>query len=365
MSRRAHLRELTRHLRRYLAWRKSRGDDVFVPASADERAEFEARKEAHQKRQVDELRTKISGESSTPSPAAPGTEDGEDAPTRQLPQMAESREDAAPSPSSDEPAAAGNENEMTAATPVWKKHDAMHEIEEKKRQKAQKKAGGEDRRDSSADERPTSPPSGGGERNWDENPPETPAEKMDFLRDYLGACTRCPLHEGRTNIVFGDGDPSARLMFVGEGPGRQEDRQALPFVGPSGQLLTKMIEAMGLSRSEVYITNVVKCRPPKNRNPAPLEIRECAPFLKKQIEIIEPEVIVTVGKFASNVLLDNDDEALGRMRGRWHEHMGVAVMPTYHPAYLLRNEDNREFRERVWNDLQMVMAKLGLEEKKG
>lgn len=197
-----------------------------------------------------------------------------------------------------------------------------------------------------------------------DDPPKTPQAKMDFLREYLGNCRRCPLHKGRTNVVFGDGDPRARLMFVGEGPGHHEDRQGLPFVGRSGQLLTKMIEAMGLERSQVYITNVVKCRPRDNRNPAPLEIKECSPFLRKQVQIVEPEIIVTVGRFATVTLLEVD-EPLGALRGRWHEFMDIALMPTYHPAYILRCEDRpnyTEVRRKTWSDLQMVIDRLGIDD---
>jgi DNA polymerase len=184
----------------------------------------------------------------------------------------------------------------------------------------------------------------------------TKAEKLEFLEKYLGDCRRCGLCENRTNIVFGDGSAEARLVFVGEAPGYNEDKQGLPFVGDAGRLLNKMIGAMGLAREDVYICNVIKCRPLKNRNPHPDEIQECSPFLRKQLEVIAPEVIVSLGKFASQWLLESDD-AMGSMRGKWHAWNDTPVMPTYHPAYLLRQENQKG---KTWNDLQMVMERLGL-----
>jgi len=210
--------------------------------------------------------------------------------------------------------------------------------------------------------RPTySKPSSGGtpfvvyEQAWDENV-EAPEQKLEALRHFIGDCARCGLCEGRTNIVFGEGNPSARLMFVGEGPGYNEDKQARPFVGKAGALLDKMIQAMGFEREDTYICNVVKCRPPNNRDPEPDEVAACAGFMIQQVQIIEPEVIVGLGKFAVNTLLARDG-ALGKVRGKWHEFEGVPVMPTYHPAYLLRNESGKR---PAWNDLQEVMKRLGL-----
>jgi len=169
-------------------------------------------------------------------------------------------------------------------------------------------------------------------------------------------CTRCRLHEGRTNTVFGVGNPEARLCFVGEGPGRDEDLRGEPFVGRAGQLLDRMIKAMGLSRDDVYICNVVKCRPPENRTPLPDEMATCAPFLDRQLDVVAPEAVVALGACAARQLLSTT-LPMGRLRGRFHEWRGVPVMPTYHPAYLLRNE---EAKRPVWDDLQQVMAKLGL-----
>jgi len=185
----------------------------------------------------------------------------------------------------------------------------------------------------------------------------TNAEKLEWLRGYLGDCQRCPLWKNRTNLVFGEGNPEARLVFVGEAPGYNEDQTGRPFVGKAGQLLNEMIGAMGLERKDTYICNVLKSRPPDNRNPKPDEVAECKPFLVKQLEIIEPEVIVTLGRPASQNLLETD-RGIGEMRGRWEEWNGIPVMPTYHPAYLLRSPSQKG---KTWNDLQMVMEKLGLE----
>jgi DNA polymerase len=174
------------------------------------------------------------------------------------------------------------------------------------------------------------------------------------VRDDLGDCRRCKLHGGRTTLVFGVGDPRAELMFVGEGPGADEDLQGEPFVGKAGQLLTKMIEAMGFRRDQVYIANVVKCRPPENRNPEPDEIEACEPFLKRQIEAVQPKVIVALGKFAAHTLL-RSAVPITRLRGTWGEYQGVRLMPTFHPAYLLRSPGEKV---KAWEDLKQVMAAL-------
>jgi DNA polymerase len=179
---------------------------------------------------------------------------------------------------------------------------------------------------------------------------------LEQVREELGECTRCKLHKGRHNIVFGVGNPKARLMFVGEAPGEDEDLQGFPFVGKAGQLLTKMIEAMGLRRDDVYICNTVKCRPPNNRNPEPDELEACEPFLKGQLAAVRPEAIVTLGKFAAQSLL-RDGTPISRLRGNWREYQGIPVMPTFHPAYLLRSPQEKG---KVWADLQEVMKKLGL-----
>ena len=177
------------------------------------------------------------------------------------------------------------------------------------------------------------------------------------IRQDLGDCTRCKLHRGRTRLVFGVGNPQAELMFVGEGPGAEEDRQGEPFVGKAGQLLTRMIEAMGFARSQVYIANVVKCRPPENRDPEPDEIESCEPFLKAQIAALRPRVIVALGRFAVQTLL-RDGSPISRQRGRWREYQGVRCMPTFHPAYLLRNPADKA---KAWDDLKLVMKEFGKE----
>ena len=183
------------------------------------------------------------------------------------------------------------------------------------------------------------------------------AGAMQAIQDDIGDCTRCPLaYAGRHKIVFGDGSPAARLMFVGEGPGADEDAQGLPFVGKAGQLLNNMIGAMGLARDEVYIANIVKCRPPANRVPEPVEANTCSPFLLQQIDVIQPQVVVALGSTAATYLL-GVKQSLSSLRGRWHTCRGAKLVVTYHPAFLLR--DPRQKAE-AWKDLQMVMAELGL-----
>jgi len=181
------------------------------------------------------------------------------------------------------------------------------------------------------------------------------------IREDLGDCTRCKLHSTRNKIVFGDGNPKAELVFVGEGPGADEDAQGLPFVGRAGKLLTQMIEAMGLQRKDVYICNVVKCRPPENRQPEEDEIHTCSPFLLRQIDTIAPKVIVCLGAVAAKTLLQTN-RGISQFRGEWLEFRGRKLLATYHPAYLLRNPPAKS---EVWKDLQKVMAVLGLDVKKG
>jgi DNA polymerase len=182
------------------------------------------------------------------------------------------------------------------------------------------------------------------------------AEALEVLRREVGPdCTRCKLHAlGRRQVVFGVGNPRARLMFVGEGPGEDEDRQGEPFVGRAGQLLTKIIEAIGLSREQVYIANVIKCRPPGNRNPEPDEVSTCEPFLFRQIDIVQPRVIVPLGKFAAQSLLRTTDP-ITRLRGRAFTYRGATLIPTFHPAYLLRTPSAK--RE-VWEDMKKVRDML-------
>jgi uracil-DNA glycosylase len=190
--------------------------------------------------------------------------------------------------------------------------------------------------------------------------PRVAADKptaLKLIREDIGECTRCRLHKGRTNLVFGVGSVNAELMFVGEGPGADEDAQGEPFVGRAGQLLNNMISAMGLKREDVYIANVVKCRPPGNRTPEKDECDTCSPFLLRQIDVIRPKVIVALGAVAAKNLLAMND-SMANLRGRWYDFRDSKLLVTYHPAYLLR--DPRQKKE-AWKDLQMVMKYLGLE----
>ena len=178
----------------------------------------------------------------------------------------------------------------------------------------------------------------------------TGAERLQLIREELGDCTRCKLHGGRRTLVFGVGNPEAELMFVGEAPGRDEDLQGIPFVGRAGQLLTRIIEAIDLQRDDVYIANVIKCRPPDNRNPAPDEVRTCEPFLFAQIDAIRPRVIVALGSFAARALLRTED-AISKLRGRVYDFRGARLIPTFHPAFLLRSPDRKRD---VWEDMKKV-----------
>ena len=182
------------------------------------------------------------------------------------------------------------------------------------------------------------------------------AAGLSSIRADIGDCRRCKLCQTRTSIVFGEGSPTARLMFVGEGPGRDEDLQGRPFVGEAGKLLDRMIVAMGLARNQVFIANIVKCRPPRNRDPEPDEVAACGPFLKAQIAAIGPTALVALGRYAAQTLLQ-DTTPISRMRGTWQTYAGIALMPTFHPAYLLRNPADKRL---VWQDLQDVMKRLGL-----
>ena len=179
-------------------------------------------------------------------------------------------------------------------------------------------------------------------------------ETLEVIRADLGDCTRCKLHKDRRTLVYGVGDPNADLMFVGEGPGYQEDMQGIPFVGPAGQLLTKIIEAIQLTRDEVYIANVVKCRPPSNRDPEPEEIETCRPFLERQVASIRPRVICTLGRVATQAMLSTD-RPLGRMRGQQFSFGEAVLVPTYHPAFLLRDPSKKKD---TWEDMKLIRALL-------
>ncbi|HTN52749.1 MAG TPA: uracil-DNA glycosylase [Anaeromyxobacter sp.] len=206
----------------------------------------------------------------------------------------------------------------------------------------------------SGGERTPAPPAVAGQAPYTTSAKGCGSAALLAVRAELGECTRCKLGAGRTRLVFGVGNPAADLVFVGEGPGEDEDRQGEPFVGRAGQLLTKMIEAMGRRREDVYIANVVKCRPPGNRNPEADEIQACEPFLRAQLAAIQPRVIVALGKFAAQTLL-RDTTPISRLRGRWSEYEGIRLMPTFHPAYLLRSPDEKK---KAWEDLKLVMKEL-------
>jgi len=203
--------------------------------------------------------------------------------------------------------------------------------------------------------RPSAPPAMG--EMFSKYPGLEACGSLEHLREFIGDCRRCKLWPMRTNLVFGVGNPKAELMFVGEAPGADEDLRGEPFVGRAGQLLTDIIErGMGLPRAEVYICNVIKCRPPGNRNPEPDEVSSCEPFLFRQIETVHPRVIVGLGTFAVQALL-KVKTPISRLRGNWHELRGIRMMPTFHPAYLLRNPADKRL---VWQDIQLVMKELGM-----
>jgi uracil-DNA glycosylase family 4 len=185
-------------------------------------------------------------------------------------------------------------------------------------------------------------------------PALTRQSRLDRVEQEVRRCTRCRLHKTRTQGVFARGNPHARLMFVGEAPGAEEDRQGVPFVGPAGKLLDAMIHAMGLRQDQVYITNILKSRPPGNRDPRADEVAACAPFLEEQIEVVDPAVLCTLGRPASNALLGTNS-AMGALRGRWHRYRGIPLLPTYHPAYLLRSPAQKS---KAWEDLKMLIAAL-------
>jgi len=190
--------------------------------------------------------------------------------------------------------------------------------------------------------------------NWGQTRPWPDRQTLADIRAELGNCQRCRLSKSRRQIVFGGGNPGARLVFVGEAPGYEEDLKGEPFIGPAGRLLTKIIHAIAMTREAVYILNVIKCRPPQNRNPLPDEIEACSSFMTKQIRSIAPEFICTLGKFAAQTLLQTD-QPISRLRGRFYDYQGIQLMPTFHPSYLLHNPGKK--RE-VWQDMQKLMAAM-------
>jgi uracil-DNA glycosylase len=187
--------------------------------------------------------------------------------------------------------------------------------------------------------------------------PPAVADSLDRIKAELQGCQRCKLSTARKTIVVGEGSPEAKLVFVGEGPGENEDIQGRPFVGKAGQLLDRMIEAIGLKREQVYIMNVIKCRPPGNRNPEPDEIAACGPFMERQLDVLRPKVVVALGKFAAQTLLQTE-ERISLLRGKVHQYRGAKLVPTFHPAYLLRNPDSKK---EAWQDLQLAAREMGLE----
>lgn len=189
-----------------------------------------------------------------------------------------------------------------------------------------------------------------GKRGW-----EIKAAALKALREEIGDCRRCKLSGKRTHMVFGEGSPGARLMFIGEAPGREEDLQARPFVGEAGMLLTRLIEKMGFSREDVYIANIVKCRPPMNRDPEIDEIETCRGFIERQIEIIDPEIIMSLGRISALTLIGNSKLKITAIRGKFFDYKGIPLMPTFHPAYLIRNPRDKWL---TWNDAQKVLEKL-------
>ena len=191
--------------------------------------------------------------------------------------------------------------------------------------------------------------------SW-EKPVITADDNLDGIKADLLNCQRCKLHKTRQHIVFGSGNPNARLVFIGEAPGGDEDRQGEPFVGAAGRLLTKIIEAIQLSRDQVYICNIIKCRPPNNRNPESDEIGACFGFLKRQLDAVKPEFICTLGKFAAQVLLKTE-VPISKLRGRFYDYNGIRLLPTYHPAFLLRNPEQKRD---VWEDMKLLMKAMGI-----
>lgn len=317
MTKREELHRLVRDFRNYVeASGRGLSQAGAVPADPESRRAFEKRLQKRRARKVEALKQSFS----EPSQASDKNTESDRA----------GSPGASATPARSESTQAEPQSETKSAEPLWKQFGSRPKPTYARKTKFK--------------EYP---------RPWDSDVSD-PAVKLDALRRFIGDCERCRLCEQRKKIVFGEGSPSARLMFIGEGPGQDEDRTGRPFVGKAGNLLDKMINAMGLKREDAYIANVVKCRPPNNRDPRPDEVAACAGFLVQQVEIVQPDVIVGLGKFAVNVLLDRDG-TLGEVRGKWHEFKGIPVMPTYHPAYLLRNDS---MKRPVWQDLQAVMEKL-------
>lgn len=408
MASRTELYQITRELRRYLEWQLQGGAPGVLPAPIAEREAWQRAESAREVERARVMREELFGApAAKPVKTAPQVERGEPAPAKAKGSRLDaisgpdkSRGPSAPTPSPSPSGGGGGLWNDFGSRP----RRTFHAVEEKSAPASNTPVN-----DAPAAPRPPAaqpqqpvkqpvkqqvsvaqdPPSdmgpaddfGGYDESYDESyidysefelsePPVaveqevekpvrrvemTNAEKLDFLKNYLGDCHRCALHQGRTQVVFGDGNPKARLMFIGEGPGKEEDRQGVPFVGVAGDLLNQMIAAMGFQREDVYVASVVKCRSAENRNPAAGEVRECSPFLLKQIEAVQPEVIVALGGLAAQTLL-GDSSNFTQLRGRWHAWKEIPVMPTYNPNSLLRNE---RLKRDAWNDLQLVMARLG------
>lgn len=341
MSTKADLHQLANDLRRYLEWQRESGVVGIVAASPEAREAWDKLEKVRQQAKMERLRAAL-------SPEAP-----KEAPSRAENAVSPPSEEASfrPPPgefskSQNKPAVEEAPATTSGTNALWKTigvrpKKTFAEPSPARPSPAQK----------SPDQRSSSPTA---------DPATMSAqEKLAFLRNYMGDCQRCTLCASRQNIAFGVGNPEARLMFIGEAPGPHDDAAGVPFAGDAGQLLDRMIKAMGLSREQVYLTNVVKCRAPEDRSPSAQEVKECSPFLLKQLSVIKPEVIVTLGPFAAQTLLQSK-ETMDGLRGKWQTFQNIAVMPTYHPAYLLGQDDDPQPRRAVWSDLQQVMKRLGL-----
>ncbi len=328
-SKREQLYEIVRQLRRTL---EAQGDaDAMgsLPASQEAREAFEAKLEAYREAKRKQMRSALIDDDDE----ATSESQAEAPPTSE----SDTEEDDEPRPWSDLGSYRSPEQSARADNSSQSDHDTTASRETSDAANS--------RRSSTSQQEDTM-----------SETPQTNAEKLTWLRNYMGDCQRCPLGEDRTNLVFGEGNPEAELVFVGEAPGYHEDQQGRPFVGKAGTLLDKMIRAMGLERGDTYICNVLKSRPPDNRDPNPNEVDACIPFLHKQLEIIQPDVICTLGRPATQNLLETS-RGIGELRGTWQDYEGIDVMPTYHPAYLLRNGS---MKPKTWDDLKLIIDRLDL-----
>ncbi|MBA2662793.1 MAG: hypothetical protein H0U74_10890 [Bradymonadaceae bacterium] len=345
MATKAHLLQITRELRRYVEWQAKSGALGAPEAPVEEREAWQSRQKVRDDARMATMRAALVDEKprqvAPPSqPARPITAASGEAPHRPetpvyersaAPRAVDKADEAMPAPAPQMPATVAQDENA-----LWKQ------------------LGSQSRRTFEPIEEPAVPRTPSRPAAAVRGAAMSAPEKLDFLKNYLANCQRCALHQGRTNVVFGAGSAVARLMFIGEGPSSQDDKLGEPFVGESGELLNRMIVAMGFKREEVYLTNMVKCRPLENRNPGSDEIQQCSTYLIKQIEAIDPEIIVTLGQSAAQTLLQSDED-LGQLRGRWYQWRLTPLMATYHPESLLRNES---LKRAAWSDLQLVMARL-------